>query len=65
MSPILPLFAQAAPAAGGSPWPQLILQFTLIGLIFYFSYGYWKSNVRHGVIEIVPLDESADGQPPA
>ena len=36
MSPILPLFAQAAPAAGGSPWPQLILQFALIGLIFYF-----------------------------
>jgi preprotein translocase subunit YajC len=36
MSPILPLFAQAAPAAGGSPWPQLILQFSLIGLIFYF-----------------------------
>jgi len=35
MSPIVPLFAQAAPAAG-SPWPQLILQFTLIGLIFYF-----------------------------
>ena len=35
MSPILPLFAQAAPAAG-SPWPQLILQFSLIGLIFYF-----------------------------
>lgn len=36
MSPILPLFAQAAPAAGGNPWPQLILQFSLIGLIFYF-----------------------------
>jgi preprotein translocase subunit YajC len=35
MSPILPLFAQAAPATG-SPWPQLILQFSLIGLIFYF-----------------------------
>jgi len=36
MSPILPLFAQAAPAATGNPWPQIILQVGLIGLIFYF-----------------------------
>lgn len=36
MSPILPLFAQAAPAAAGNPWPQIILQVGLIGLIFYF-----------------------------
>lgn len=35
MSPILPLFAQAAPAAG-SPWPQIILQLGLIVMIFYF-----------------------------
>ena len=36
MSPILPLFAQAAPAAGGSGMPMIILQLALIGLIFYF-----------------------------
>ena len=36
MSPILPLFAQAAPAAGGSALPQIILQLGLIVLIFYF-----------------------------
>ena len=34
MSPILPIFAQAAPAAGGSAMPQFILQIALIGLIF-------------------------------
>jgi preprotein translocase subunit YajC len=36
MSPILPLFAQAAPSAGGSGMPMIILQLALIGLIFYF-----------------------------
>ena len=36
MSPFLPLFAQAAPAAGGSGMPQIILQLALIGAIFYF-----------------------------
>jgi preprotein translocase subunit YajC len=36
MSPILPLFAQAAPAAAGNPWPQIVLQIGLIVLIFYF-----------------------------
>lgn len=36
MSPILPMFAQAAPAAGGSGMPMIILQLALIGLIFYF-----------------------------
>src|ERR1035437_4587182 len=36
MSPILPLFAQAAPAAGGSGMSMIILQLALIGLIFYF-----------------------------
>jgi APA family basic amino acid/polyamine antiporter len=36
-----------------------------IGLIFYFAYGFWKSNVRRGVIETVDLDDSAGGQPPA
>jgi preprotein translocase subunit YajC len=37
MSPILPLFAQAAaPTATGSPWPQIILQLALLAMIFYF-----------------------------
>ena len=36
MSPILPLFAQAAPAAGGSGMTQIIVQLALLGAIFYF-----------------------------
>ena len=39
MSPILPLFAQAAAApsaAGGSGMAQIILQLVLLGAIFYF-----------------------------
>lgn len=36
MSPILPLFAQAAPTTGGSPWPQIVIQLTLVVGIFYF-----------------------------
>jgi len=36
MSPILPLFAQAAPAPGGGGLPVIILQLALIVLIFYF-----------------------------
>ena len=38
MSLILPIFAQtaAAPAAGSSPLPQIILQLALLGGIFYF-----------------------------
>jgi preprotein translocase subunit YajC len=36
MSPILPLFAQAAAGPVGNPWPQVILQIGLIVMIFYF-----------------------------
>jgi preprotein translocase subunit YajC len=36
MSPILPLFAQAAATPVGNPWPQIILQIGLIVMIFYF-----------------------------
>lgn len=37
MSPILPLFAQAAtPAAGGAGMTQIVLQLVLLGAIFYF-----------------------------
>jgi APA family basic amino acid/polyamine antiporter len=38
---------------------------TLIGIAVYFAYGFWNSNVRRGVEEDVPLDETATGQPPA
>jgi preprotein translocase subunit YajC len=36
MSPILPLFAQAAATPVGNPWPQILLQIGLIVMIFYF-----------------------------
>jgi preprotein translocase subunit YajC len=36
MSPILPIFAQAAATPAGNPWPQIILQIGLIVMIFYF-----------------------------
>jgi preprotein translocase subunit YajC len=39
MSPLHPLFAQAAAggaAAAGNPWPQIIIQIGLIVMIFYF-----------------------------
>jgi APA family basic amino acid/polyamine antiporter len=38
---------------------------TAIGLVLYFSYGFWRSNVRHGVVEDVELDDSNSGFPPA
>ena len=36
-----------------------------IGLVFYFLFGFWNSNVRRGVVDVVELDESGSGQPPA
>jgi APA family basic amino acid/polyamine antiporter len=36
-----------------------------IGLVFYFAYGFWKSNVRHGIVEDADLDDSAGGLPPS
>lgn len=38
---------------------------TLIGIVVYFAYGFWNSNVRLGIEEDVTLDDSATGQPPA
>jgi APA family basic amino acid/polyamine antiporter len=43
----------------------LFLIWALIGLIFYFAFGFWNSNVRKGVVDHVDLDDSASGQPPA
>jgi APA family basic amino acid/polyamine antiporter len=42
---------------------SLFLVWTLIGLVFYFSYGFWKSNVRHGVEIDEPLTEGPGGTP--
>jgi len=39
----------------------LFLTWTVIGLVFYFSYGFWKSNVRRGVEFDEPLTEGPGG----
>jgi APA family basic amino acid/polyamine antiporter len=45
---------------------QLVfLTWAVIGLVFYFAYGFWHSNVRHGVEDDTDLDDNADGQSPA
>jgi APA family basic amino acid/polyamine antiporter len=41
----------------------LFVVWTLIGLAFYFSYGFWKSNVRRGVESDEPLVEGPGGAP--
>ena len=39
----------------------LFAVWTLIGLVFYFSYGFWKSNVRRGAEIDEPLTEGPAG----
>jgi APA family basic amino acid/polyamine antiporter len=41
----------------------LFLVWTVIGLIFYFLYGFWNSNVRRGIADIEPLVEAPGGGP--
>ena len=41
----------------------LFITWTVIGLIFYFCYGFWRSNVRRGVDEAEPLVEGPGGVP--
>jgi len=41
----------------------LFAVWTVIGLIFYFCYGFWNSNVRRGMTDIEPLVEGPDGAP--
>ena len=41
----------------------LFITWTAIGLIFYFCYGFWKSNVRRGVELDEPLIEGPGGTP--
>jgi len=49
----------------GAPSKNLFYIWSAIGLVVYFGYGFWKSNVRLGVEDDVALDDSAGGQPPA
>lgn len=42
---------------------MLFLVWTVLGLICYFAYGFWNSNVRRGVIDVEPLNEAAPGGP--
>lgn len=41
----------------------LFAVWTALGLVFYFSYGFWRSNVRHGVENDEPLIEGPGGMP--
>jgi APA family basic amino acid/polyamine antiporter len=41
----------------------LFITWTAIGLVFYFCYGFWKSNVRNGVEDDEPLVEGPGGTP--
>jgi basic amino acid/polyamine antiporter, APA family len=41
----------------------LFITWTAIGLVFYFCYGFWKSNVRRGVEDDEPLIEGPGGTP--
>jgi APA family basic amino acid/polyamine antiporter len=37
----------------------LFAVWAVIGLVFYFAYGFWKSNVRRGIVEVGELEEGA------
>jgi APA family basic amino acid/polyamine antiporter len=41
----------------------LFYSWTAIGLVFYFCYGFWKSNVRRGEENDEPLVEGPGGMP--
>ncbi len=41
---------------------QVFFGWTALGLVLYFGYGFWQSNVRKGVIEV--HEEDADLPPP-
>jgi APA family basic amino acid/polyamine antiporter len=54
------LFMSLGPQSKG-----LFAVWSVLGLVLYFCYGFWKSNVRRGVVDDVDLDDGADGQAPA
>ncbi|HEX5264541.1 MAG TPA: amino acid permease, partial [Phenylobacterium sp.] len=41
----------------------LFFAWTALGLVFYFIYGFWKSNVRLGITDAEPLTEGPGGIP--
>ena len=43
----------------------LFFVWTAIGVVLYFCFGFWNSNIRRGIVDVVELDDSATGQPPA
>ena len=42
---------------------MLFFVWSVLGLILYFCYGFWRSNVRHGIEVDTDLDETAPGGP--
>ena len=41
----------------------LFIAWTLLGLVFYFLYGFWRSNVRLGIETDEPLEQGAGSGP--
>ena len=48
----------------GAQAKTLFFVWSAIGLVLYFSYGFWRSNVARGVIVVDDLETDATGQPP-
>jgi len=44
---------------------MVFFSWAAIGVVIYFAYGFWNSNVHKGIVDEVDLDDSATGQPPA
>ncbi len=44
---------------------MVFVVWSLIGLVLYFTFGFWNSNVRRGVEDDVDLDDPGAGQSPA
>jgi APA family basic amino acid/polyamine antiporter len=43
----------------------LFAVWAVIGLVFYFLFGFWNSNIRKGVVDVVDLEDHGSGEPPA
>jgi APA family basic amino acid/polyamine antiporter len=41
----------------------LFVIWSAIGLVLYFCYGFWRSNIRRGVVEDVDLEDGPGGLP--